>query len=239
MNTTPLKYVHAEGSTDYVESLILDKCDPTLGRAIEDKLLQLGLENPRKGEYNPMEAVKALERGIDEGLSRLGLDLSDPSMTDTSKRYAKMVVGELTKGLNYDFFPKCTATPAEGMNDMVLVSNIEVMSLCEHHLQTIDGYAWIAYIPETKLLGLSKFARVVEFFSRRPQVQERLTNQIYHALSHILGTENVAVIVRAKHYCMKARGSQQHNSDTTTDKVGGKFMSSPALRAEFFAAARM
>ena len=234
-----MKYTHSVNATEFVEGLTLDKCDPGLGAIIEEQLLLRGLENPRTGEYNPQEAVKALTTGIDEGLSRLGLDLSDPSMTDTSKRYAKMLVGELTKGLNYDFFPKCTATPAGDMRDMVLVSKLEVMSLCEHHLQTIDGYAWIAYIPNTKLLGLSKFARVVEFFSRRPQVQERLTNQIYTALSLILGTSDVAVIIRAKHYCMKARGSNQHHSDTTTDKMGGRFMDNPALRQEMFDAIRV
>lgn len=232
------KYTHASQATEYVEGLVLDKCDPELGARIEEAIIKAGVENPRKGTYNPVEAVKALEAGIDEGLARLGLDLSDPSMTDTSKRYAKMLVGELTKGLNYDFFPKCTATPAFN-NDLVMVRKLEVMSLCEHHLQTIDGVAHIAYIPDKKLLGLSKFARVTEFFSRRPQVQERLTAQIYYALREVLQTDDIAVIITAKHYCMKARGSQQHASDTTTDKMGGKFMKNPALRKEMFDAIRL
>lgn len=233
-------YNHANSeTTDYVASLTLDKCDPELGAHIERVLISADIENPRKGTYDPKGAVRALEQGIDEGLARLGLNLSDPSMTDTSRRYAKMLVGELTKGLNYDFFPKCTATPAGPMKDMVLVRGMEVMSLCEHHLQTIDGLAHIAYIPNEKLLGLSKFARVVEFFSRRPQVQERLTAQIYWALKEILGTEDIAVVIQAKHYCMKARGSQQHNADTTTDTMGGKFMSNPALRQEMFNAIRL
>lgn len=232
------KYVHADRATEYVEGLVLDKCDPVLGERIERAIIQAGVENPRKGTYNPSAAVKALEAGIDEGLARLGLDLADPSMADTSKRYAKMLVGELTKGLNYNFFPKCTATPAFN-NDLVMVRKLEVMSLCEHHLQTIDGVAHIAYIPDKKLLGLSKFARVTEFFSRRPQVQERLTAQIYYALREVLETDDIAVIITAKHYCMKARGSQQHASDTTTDKMGGKFMTNPALRKEMFDAIRL
>ena len=236
---TQSKYMHAVGATSLVESINLDKCDPDLGTKIEQHLISLGIDNARRGTYDPEGAMRSLESGIADGMARLGLDMvDDPSMNDTPRRYAKMLVGELTKGLNYDFFPKCTATPTQGINNMVVERNLTVMSLCEHHLQTIDGFAHVAYIPSTKLLGLSKFARVVEFFSRRPQVQERLTAQIYAALSYVLETEDVAVVVVAKHYCMKARGAQQHNSDTITDAMGGRFFSNPALRKELFDAIR-
>jgi GTP cyclohydrolase I len=121
---------------------------------------------------------------------------------------------------------------------MVLVQDIQIMSLCEHHLMPIDGVAHIAYIPNRKLLGLSKFARVAEFFARRPQVQERLTAQIYEALAYILGTQDIAVCIKATHMCMKARGAQQQNSKTVTDRCGGRFLTNPPLRKEFFDAVR-
>lgn len=235
---TNRNFDHAKGSTEFMKSIDLDKCDPALGWRVHDHLVRLGLENPRLGVYDPEQAIKAIDSGIFDGLARLGIDMSDPSMADTSGRYAKMLVGELTKGLNYDFFPKCTATPAGPLKDMVLVRNIEVMSLCEHHLQTIDGLAHIAYIPGDHLLGLSKLARVTDFFCRRPQVQERLTAQIAAALQYVLGCEDVGVVVSAKHYCMKARGSQQHHSDTQTDAMRGKFFTNHALRKEMFDAIR-
>lgn len=230
---------HSVGATEYVEGLTLDKCDPKLGDRVARALADAGLENPRLGEYNPQQAVKEFSEGIHRGLDALGLDLTDPSMADTATRYAKMMVGELTKGLNYGLFPKCTATPSKGMQNMVMERDLTVMSLCEHHLQTIDGFAHIAYIPDKKLLGLSKFARVTEFFSRRPQVQERLTAQIYEALRIVLETDDIAVVIVARHYCMKARGAQQHSSDTITDKMGGRFFTNPALRKEMFDAIRL
>lgn len=227
-----------KSDTDYVSSLTLDKCDPELGARVQEHLQRLGLENPLNGDYAPEQAVTAIRNGIELGLEYLGIDMKDPSTADTGKRYAKMMVGELTKGLNYDYFPKCTATPSGPLRDLVLVRRIEVMSLCEHHLQTIDGMAHIAYIPNESLLGLSKLARVTDFFCRRPQVQERLTAQIAAALKYVLGTEDVAVIVAAKHYCMKARGSNQHHSDTVTDSMSGKFFDNPMLRKEMFDAIR-
>lgn len=227
----------------------VNKCDPKLGAKIQAHLLERGYENPRiKNQYTEGDAKIHLMIGITKALYCLGIDNNDPSMKDTPLRYAKMFVDELTCGLNYDHFPKCTATPNGelplfngpgvpqprhgGYNQMVLIKGVQVMSLCEHHLQTIDGVAHIAYIPGDKLLGLSKFARVVEFFSRRPQVQERLTAQIYEALSLILETPDIGVVVEATHYCMKARGVMAQNSTTVTDKCGGRFMTNPALRAE-------
>ena len=118
---------------------------------------------------------------------------------------------------------------------MVAVDRIQTISLCEHHFQTIYGHTYIGYIPGTQVLGLSKFARVTEFFARRPQIQERMTQQIYAALSFILKTEDIAVVQVCEHFCMKARGAMQANAITRTNKMGGRFMSNPALRAEFLA----
>ena len=225
-------------NAQFVKSLTANKHDPELGRTICQYLKEQGLETPFEAEmYSPQAAFEQLQDGIFAGLEALGLDMTNPSLKDTPARYACMVVGELTEGLCYDLFPKCTAVPAE-TQDMVLVRGCQVMSLCEHHLQTIDGVAHIAYIPNKKWLGLSKFARVVEFFSRRPQVQERLTAQVYAALSHILETEDIAVVIRATHYCMKARGTMQQGSDTTTDKMGGRFFTNSSLRQEFMDAIR-
>ena len=226
-------------SAQFVESLGVLKTDPALGEEIHRHLLENNLENPILGykDTAPQEAHKALMFGIDQAFISMGIDTLDESMKDTPRRFADMFIGELTKGLNYDFFPKCTATPSID-DQMVLVRNCRVTSLCEHHLQTIDGFAHIAYIPKGKLLGLSKFARIVEFFSRRPQVQERLTAQIYSTLCYILETEDVAVVINATHYCMKARGALQDSATTQTDKMGGKFLSNPTARGEFFDAIR-
>jgi GTP cyclohydrolase I len=119
-----------------------------------------------------------------------------------------------------------------GYDEMVLEKGIRVMSVCEHHFVTINGRAHVAYIPNQKVLGLSKLNRVVEYFARRPQVQERLTEQVYAALSLILDTEDVAVVIEAEHFCVKMRGVEDPDSTTVTSKLGGKFRD-PALRSEF------
>jgi GTP cyclohydrolase I len=234
-------------NTAYVLSLSDNKCDPELGAEVEAHLRKLGwlpgmdrhgmlMEGAR---YDPETAVSHLTNGIKLGMANLGLDMAnDPSLKDTPKRFAKMLVGELTKGLNFNFFPKCTDFPngedeVGKVNEMVFLGNIQTISLCEHHLQTIYGDTHIAYLPDTKMIGLSKLARVTDFFARRPQVQERMTEQIYHALSYVLKTEDVAVVQSCAHYCMRARGSLQHSSVMKTNKMGGRFLSNPALRQEF------
>ena len=131
-------------------------------------------------------------------------------------------------------FPKCTVIDNKmGYDEMVIEKDITVMSNCEHHFVTIDGKAHIAYIPKGKVLGLSKMNRIVEYFARRPQVQERIAEQVYHALSFILGTEDVAVVIEGTHYCVKSRGVEDHNSYTLTAKLGGCFKTEPDCRAEF------
>lgn len=119
------------------------------------------------------------------------------------------------------------------VDEMVMVDTINTVSLCEHHFQTISGVTHVAYLPGEKLLGLSKFARVVDFFARRPQIQERMTEQVYAALSFILETPNIAVVQVCTHNCMRARGAMDPHSKTTTSKMGGKFRSESSLRQEF------
>lgn len=171
-------------------------------------------------------------------MDALGLDLKDDSLIDTPKRIAKMYVYELFSGLKPDNFPKITCIENKmKCDEMVTVSSIRVLSICEHHFVTIDGHATVSYIPKDKIIGLSKINRIVKYFARRPQVQERLTKQISDALSLILETEDVAVHIKAKHYCVISRGVQDTESETTTTDLRGKFRR-PAVRSEFLRTTR-
>lgn len=209
--------------------------DPILGKQIHKHLHQLGIETPMTQtkwvEGRNQEAC--IRDSVHNILTDLGMDLEDDSLRDTPRRVAKMYCHEVFVGLNYDNFPKCTTVENKFKYDeVVLVRNNIVRSTCEHHLQPIYGRASIAYIPGKKVLGLSKFARVVDFFASRPQVQERLTEQVYAALAYILETEDIAVVVEADHFCMKMRGVEEYCSDTVTSKMGGRFRTIEALRAE-------
>ena len=180
------------------------------------------------------EKVEKISVHFTEIMKVLGLDLEDDSLKETPKRLAKMYVNEIFSGLDSGNFPKITVIENKMQYDqMVCVQDIEVMSMCEHHFQPIDGYATIAYIPNKKVIGLSKLGRVAEFFAKRPQVQERLTKQIADCLQFILETEDVAVHINAKHYCMVARGVQDTHSTTTTSDLRGSFKTRPETRTEF------
>lgn len=166
----------------------------------------------------------------------LGLDLTDDSLAETPKRIAKMYVNEIFGGLDYDKFPKVTDIENKmGVDEMITVDQISVSSTCEHHFITIDGYARVAYIPKDKVIGLSKINRIVRFFAQRPQVQERLTQQILVALQTLLETDDVAVSIKATHFCVKARGVMDANSLTQTTALGGLFKTNPSTRQEFLA----
>jgi GTP cyclohydrolase I len=217
------------------------KTDPVLGKQIHDHLIKLGVETPTvMSELENTQKTLLIEGHFRNIMQTLGMDLTDDSLQDSPGRVAKMFVNELMWGLKTENFPKCTVVENKMRYDeMVLEKGIQVISLCEHHFQTISGTAAVAYIPNKKVIGLSKLGRVVEYFARRPQIQERLTEQVYHALSLILETDNIAVLINAEHYCIKARGLQQHGSTTITSKLGGAFKEETALRAEFFSAANM
>ena len=118
-------------------------------------------------------------------------------------------------------------------DEMVVERNVNVQSNCEHHGVVIDGLATVAYIPNNKVLGLSKINRVVAYFSKRPQIQERLTEQVYYALQYILGTDDIAVVIDARHYCVASRGVEDVGSSTVTSKLGGCFRNIADVRAEF------
>jgi len=211
------------------------KCDPELGQRVHEHLVKMGVETPTNtNNYDRKEKIDHIEAHFTHIMRILGLDLSDDSLIETPKRVAKMYVNEIFWGLDYEAFPKCTTVDNKMKYDeMVIERNVNVQSNCEHHFVVIDGLATVGYIPNQKVLGLSKINRIVEYFSKRPQIQERLTEQIYHALQYILETDNVAVVINAQHYCVKSRGVEDVGSSTVTSKLGGCFKVDPSVRAEF------
>jgi GTP cyclohydrolase I len=167
-------------------------------------------------------------------LDVLGLDREDDSIGGTADRIAKMYVSELCFGLSYNRFPKISVFDNKmKYNQMVIQKDITFHSLCEHHFVNFNGMAQVAYIPNEKVIGLSKLNRVVNFFARRPQVQERLNEQIFRALEYVLGTSDIAVLVQAEHLCVKSRGIGDQSSGMTTSKLGGAFFEDARLRNEF------
>ena len=211
------------------------KTDPELGRRVHEHLVKVGVETPiKKRNLDRKEQIDIIEGNFAEIMRALGLDLTDDSLIDTPKRVAKMYVNEIFWGLDYDAFPKCTTVDNKmKYNEMVVERNVNVQSNCEHHFVIIDGTATVAYVPKDRVLGLSKINRIVEYFSKRPQIQERLTEQIFHTLQFILGTEDVAVMIDAQHYCVKSRGVEDTGSSTVTSRLGGGFKTDPAVRNEF------
>ena len=213
-----------------------EKCDPLLGEQVFEHMVDVGLETPTTELVSvPREDKLArIEPALTEFVETLGLDLDDDSIQDTPRRLAKMYVDELTWGLNYNNFPKCTRIENK-MNykgSFVLERDVQCMSLCEHHFVTIDGLASIAYIPDQYVLGLSKLNRIAQFFSRRPQVQERLTEQIADSMMSIIKPKGVGVKIEAKHNCMVCRGVQKQNSSMITTALRGNFKE-PHVKQEF------
>ena len=217
------------------------KTDPILGLAVRNHLIEMGVETPfLENGLDRKDKIEKIEKHFEAIMVTLGLNLSDDSLAETPKRVAKMYVNEIFWGLDYEAFPKCTTVENKmSYNEMVVERNINVQSNCEHHFVVIDGRATVAYVPKNKVLGLSKINRIVEYFSKRPQIQERLIEQIFHALQYILETEDVAVMIDAQHYCVKSRGVEDVGSSTVTCKLGGGFKTDPAARNEFLSIARM
>ena len=203
--------------------------------AVRGALLERGLETPMINTgLNRDQRYEVIREAFGDIMNALGLDLRDDSLEETPHRIAKMYVDEVFSGLDYSQFPKITVIENKmNVEEMICVEDIDLTSTCEHHFVTIDGSAKVAYIPNEKVIGLSKINRLVRFFAQRPQVQERLTQQILVAMQTLLGTENVAVTISAVHYCVKARGVKDGNSSTRTTSLGGVFKTDPASRAEF------
>ena len=217
------------------------KCDPELGLRVHEHLVKMGVETPTTKSLIPdrKDKIAVIEPLFAKIMKTLGLDLTDDSLIETPKRVAKMYVNEIFWGLDYEAFPKCTTVDNKMQyNEMVVERNVNVQSNCEHHFVVIDGLATVAYVPKQRVLGLSKINRIVEYFSKRPQIQERLTEQIFHTLQFILDTEDVAVLIDAQHYCVKSRGVEDTGSSTVTVRLGGGFKNHPEVRNEFYQIAR-
>lgn len=211
------------------------KTDPKLGQRVHEHLLSLGVETPtttRLGVEGGWKKTQ-IEKSIADVLMHLGLDLEDDSIKETPRRVAKMYVDEIFWGLSPENFPKGTVVDNKFNYDEMLIERaITMNSSCEHHLLPVIGKVVCAYIPKHKVLGLSKFNRIVEYFARRPQLQERLTEQIARTLQFLLETDDVAVYVEGEHMCVKTRGVEDETSNTVSDRLLGAFRN-PTTRMEF------
>jgi GTP cyclohydrolase I len=200
---------------------------------IGDDHLFTGLETPMKANaFDISDEVKKekIEHLFSQIMDVMGLDLTDDSLQGTPKRVAKMYIDEIFSGLNPANKPKVALFNNKyNYNQMLVEKNITFYSNCEHHFVPIIGKAHFAYISSGKVIGLSKINRIVQYFAKRPQVQERLTNQIAEELKAILETENVAVIIDAKHLCVSSRGVKDDTSSTVTSYFGGVFNTSEKI----------
>lgn len=170
------------------------------------------------------EKIELIKKDVEHILTTLGMDLTDDSLKGTPNRVAKMFVKDIFGGLNPAKKPSSSTFENKyKYNEMLVEKNIVVYSTCEHHLLPIIGRAHIAYISNGTVVGLSKMNRIVDYFAKRPQVQERLTIQIVQELQKVLNTKDVACIIDAKHLCVNSRGIKDIESSTVTAEFGGKF----------------
>lgn len=182
------------------------------------------LIKPDSNALDEKSKIELIERHFSEIMNILGLDLNDDSLQGTPRRVAKMFVKEIFSGLNPENKPKVKLFENKfRYNQMLVEKDIKVNSYCEHHFVPIIGKAHVAYISNGYVIGLSKINRIVEYYAKRPQVQERLTEQIARELKSALGTEDVAVIIEATHMCVSLRGVEDDHSSTTTSSFHGKF----------------
>ncbi len=191
-------------------------------------------ENPiRKDAFllSDSEKIEAIQVDVKNILNTLGMDLTDDSLKGTPKRVAKMFVNEIFGGLNPEKKPKASTFENKyKYGEMLVEKNITLYSTCEHHLLPIVGKAHIAYISNGTVVGLSKMNRIVDYFAKRPQVQERLTMQIVKELQAVLNSDDVACVIDAKHLCVNSRGIRDIDSSTVTSEFGGKFKNSETKR---------
>jgi GTP cyclohydrolase I len=177
------------------------------------------------------EKISLIKKDVESILTTIGIDLTDDSLKGTPNRVAKMFVNELFGGLNPNKKPKASTFENNyKYGEMLVEKNITLYSTCEHHLLPIIGRAHVAYISNGRVIGLSKMNRIVEYYAKRPQVQERLTMQIVQELQIALGTEDVACVIDAKHLCVNSRGIKDIESSTVTSEFGGKFKTEQTRR---------
>ena len=170
------------------------------------------------------QKIEAIKKDVESILLTLGMDLTDDSLKGTPNRVAKMFVKEIFGGLNPNKKPNSSTFENQyRYGEMLVEKNITLYSTCEHHLLPIIGRAHVAYISNGKVIGLSKMNRIVDYFAKRPQVQERLTMQIVQELQKVLNTDDVACVIDAKHLCVNSRGIRDIESSTVTAEYGGQF----------------
>lgn len=209
----------------------------------EDFLDEIGDNHIATNAKNPLRSdafditddqkIERIKKDVENILLTLGMDLTDDSLKGTPNRVAKMFVKEIFGGLNPSKKPSASTFDNNyKYGEMLVEKNITLYSTCEHHLLPIIGRAHVAYISNGKVVGLSKMNRIVEYFAKRPQVQERLTMQIVQELQKVLNTEDVACVIDAKHLCVNSRGIKDIESSTITSEFGGKFKNE-ATRREF------
>lgn len=212
-------------------------CDKHLHDEMGDDHISANLETPLRAdafELSAEEKVEKIEADFRKIMETLGLDLTDDSLKGTPKRVAKMFVKEIFGGLLPERKPgMSTFENKYNYNQMLVEKDIVVYSTCEHHFLPIVGRAHVGYISKGKVIGLSKMNRIVEYYAKRPQVQERLTMQIVKAMQEALGTDDVACIIDAKHLCVNSRGIKDIESSTVTAEYGGAFKDNEQLRKEF------
>lgn len=201
---------------------------------IDDNHSMTATENPiRKDafELTDDKKIELIKKDVEHILLTLGMDLTDDSIKGTPNRVAKMFVKELFGGLNPDRKPRAsTFENRYKYGEMLVEKNITLYSTCEHHLLPIVGKVHVAYISNGMVVGLSKMNRIVDYFARRPQVQERLTMQIVKELQSVLNTKDVACVIDAKHLCVNSRGIKDIESSTITSEFGGRFKTEPTRR---------
>lgn len=182
-------------------------------------------------ELSDAEKINRIKEDVQHIMETLGLDLTDDSLKGTPNRVAKMFVQEIFGGLHPDRKPKASTFENKyKYNEMLVEKNITLYSTCEHHLLPIVGKAHIAYISKGTVVGLSKMNRIVDYFAKRPQVQERLTMQVVKELQQVLGTDDVACVIDAKHLCVNSRGIRDIDSSTVTSEFGGAFKNTEVKR---------
>ena len=211
--------------------------DQAVGADHPDAHLPAGLRTPLRPDAFARpdeEKIEAITAHFEAIMRELGLDLTDDSLAGTPRRVAKMFVQEWFKGLNPVHRPEVRLFENRYQYQQLLVErDITLFSCCEHHFVPIIGKAHVAYLPGANVVGLSKLNRVVQYYARRPQVQERLTRQIAEHLRQNLGTPDVAVLIEADHLCVMSRGVNDTSSSTITSEYSGKFLDDSTLRAEF------
>ncbi len=210
--------------------------DKTVFDALGDNHIGTSIETPMREDAFDLrdnEKVAAIEDKFRDIMNIMGMDLTDDSLQGTPHRVAKMYIKEIFYGLNPANKPKVSVFENKfGYGEMLVEKNINLNSTCEHHFLPIAGKAHVAYISSGEVIGLSKINRIVDYYARRPQVQERLTVQIANELKEILKTDDVAVVIDAKHMCVSSRGIQDESSSTLTAEYGGQFKDK-AVRDEF------